>query len=227
MNYSNGFLHRLRKHFKTYCYLSIPLTFCAFILIRKRRSASHIKDKPISKPITTILSNSNLHQDISNYFHNVFSSKQIQNSITNKLYEVITSKELNSELRNYVSSTINELCKDKEFMNEIKGQLSKLINNDRTVLLTSKFISYINNHYTTEEVINQFLYDILTSSSVVERVSLQAMECCRNAMNESKTTEEFNSFVKEAFTNEEMVKYIYSKAFDFFSTNTKEKDYKI
>ena len=46
-------------------------------------------------------------------------------------------------------------------------------------------------------------------------------------MNESKTTEEFNSFVKEAFSNEEMVKYIYSKAFDFFSTNTKEKDYKI
>lgn len=227
MNYSNGFLHRLKNQFKTYWYLSIPLTFGVFVFIRKKHSSSHNKNQSVSKPITTILSNINLHQDISNYFHKVFSSEQIHNSITNKLYEVMTSKELNNELRNYVSSLIGELCKDKEFMNSIKSELSKIINNDRTVLLTSKFFSYINNHYTTEEVINQFLYDILTSSSVVERVSLEAMECCRSAMNESKTTEQFNNFVKEAFTNEEMVKYIYSKAFDFFSTNSKEKDYKI
>ena len=88
-------------------------------------------------------------------------------------------------------------------------------------------MSYISNHYTIEEVINQFLYELLTSPIVVDKVSLQAMECCRNAMNETKTTEQFNLFIKEAFTNEELVKYIYSKAFDFFSSNPKEKQYKV
>ena len=53
-------------------------------------------------------------------------------------------------------------------------------------------------HPTLSELLWQFIYYILTSDEVMEKVSLKAMECCRIAMNHPNTETNFQNFIKES-----------------------------
>lgn len=226
MNNSKKLFQRIKWYSKKYWFFSFPVGLGLFAMFTKSNLYAKAKYYLFTKPTYNMFSSIHLNEEINDYFSRIFSSVTIQKNFSIKVENLLNLNEAGNDIKQLTKQIIDDLSKDKVFLDSIKKSLNTTLSNAKLSNLSVKFMSYVVNHYKTEEDFNKFIYYILTSDEVIEKVSLKAMECCRIAMNHPNTEANFQNFIKESLLNEELMKFLYSKTFDFFSKNINITEYK-
>lgn len=197
------------KKYRNQCIALIGF-FGGIWLTRKILKKKQTNQKPLREKL---LENSD--NDIENYFIKLFTSEQTKNSLYSIGNEIVSSPEVVNEVKNFSYKTLSSLINNKKIMTDLKEALISHLDNNP---MSNEFKTFLMNDKISSKV-DSFLISVVTDSDFSEEVSNKLMQLCRIAINHRKVEIETNEFVKEIINDDKLIKEIYFKAFDIFTTS--------
>lgn len=204
--------------------LALPLISIPFIYyvhkIRKKKRLDYVKMNSIIKPYILFQPNhsDNINKPLSLFLQNILNQNEVINNIEECFYQVITSNEIKDKLKDIGYKIIDYIVSDSNLIQELKNKLTEIAQSKIITKETTKFLQYIKQDMTLENKIYSFIGIVLNDEGVIELMNAMAKDSCYKAIGCQKVIESFDTFINEVISNEELIKYIYNKAVDIFSS---------